>query len=91
MNTAAAHTEARVLAVIHKRGRILLERLPSYLPDSTWNQVYLGVDALSRQGAVRLRRRGCDYEVWTPAPPPDCSFESVAATVMRSATLMHSR
>ena len=90
MTTAAAHTEARILAIVHEQGRILLEQLPSCLPGSTWNQVFLGVDALSRQGAISLRRRGFDYEVWTPAPPPDCSFESLAATVIRSATLMHS-
>ncbi len=63
MTTAAAHTEAKILAIVHEQGRILLEQLPSYLPGSTWNQVFLGVDALSRQGAIRLRRRGCDYEI----------------------------
>ncbi len=91
MTTTAAHTEARIVAIVHERGHILLEQLLSCLPGSTWNQVFLGVDALSRQGAISVRRRGFDYEVWTPSPPPDCSFESLAATVMRSATLMHSR
>jgi hypothetical protein len=60
---SAAHAEARILVIVHERGRILLEHLPSCLPDLTWNQVFLGVDALSRQGAIRLQRRGFVYEV----------------------------
>jgi hypothetical protein len=68
MNTAAADTEARILTIIHKRGSILLEQLPSYLPDLTWNQVFLGVDELSRQDAISLRRRGCDYELRERSP-----------------------
>ena len=69
MTIPAAHTEARIVAIVHERGHILLEQLLSCLPGSTWNQVFLGVDALSRQGAISVRRRGCDYEVWTPVPP----------------------
>jgi hypothetical protein len=87
MITTATHTEARILAVVHERGHILLEQLPSCLPGSTWNQVFIGVDALSRQGAVRLRRRGCDYEVWMPAPPPDSLLEGSAPSVMRPTAL----
>jgi hypothetical protein len=91
MNTAAADTEARILTIIHKRGSILLEQLPSYLPDLTWNQVFLGVDELSRQDAISLRRRGFDYEVWTTAPPPQCFVERSTAIIMNPATLMQSR
>lgn len=87
MTTATAHTEARILAIVHARGRILLEQLPSCLPGSTWNQVFIGVDSLSRQGAVRLRRRGCDYEVWIPAPPPDSALVGSATAVIRSTAL----
>ena len=68
MTTTAAHTEARILAIVHERGHILLEQLPSCLPGSTWNQVFLSVDALSRQGEIDLRRRGCDYELRTRSP-----------------------
>jgi hypothetical protein len=91
MTTAAALTEARILAIVHKRGSILLEQLPSCLPGSTWNQVFLSVDALSRQGAVRLRRRGWDYEVWVPTPSPNTLFEGSAAAVLRPTTLTLSR
>jgi hypothetical protein len=91
MTTAAAHTEAKILAIVHEQGRILLEQLPSYLPGSTWNQVFLGVDALSRQGAIRLRRRGSDYEVWTPAPLPEWFVESSTAILINPAILTHSR
>lgn len=91
MTTAAAHTEAKILAIVHEQGRILLEQLPSCLPDLTWNQVFLGVDGLSRQGAISLRRRGFDYEVWTPAPPPEWFVESSTAILINPAILTHSR
>lgn len=91
MTTIAVHTETSILNIVSERGHILLEQLPSCLPDLTWNQVFLGVDALSRQGAIGLRRRGFDYELWTPVPPPNSLFESSATAVMRSATLMYSR
>lgn len=86
MTTAAAHTEARILAIVHEQGRILLEQLPSYLPGSTWNQVFLGVDALSRQGAIRLRRRGCDYELWKRTPDSETNG---SGAIVRSAPSHH--
>jgi hypothetical protein len=79
---SAAHAEARILAIVHERGRILLEHLPSCLPDLTWNQVFLGVDALSRQGAISLRRRGCDYELRERSPD---SKSNRADAIVRSA------
>ena len=68
MSTSAVHTETSILAIVHEREHISLEQLPSCLPDLTWNQVFLGVDALSRQGAISLRRRGCDYELRKRSP-----------------------
>jgi hypothetical protein len=67
MNTAAGHTEAKILAIVHERGSVVMEQLLPCLPESTWNQVFTSVDALSRQGAICLRRRGFDYELWAPA------------------------
>lgn len=64
MSTAAEHTKAKILVIVHERGSILLEKLLPCLPESTWNQVFTSVDALSRQGAICLRRRGFDYELW---------------------------
>ena len=68
MNTVAGQTESKILAIVHEGGSILLEDLPSCLPESTWNQVFTTVDELSRRGAICLRRRGFDYELWAPAP-----------------------
>ena len=76
MNAAAAHIEARILAIIHERGSILLEQLPSCLPNSTWNQVFMSVDGLSRQGAIRLVRRRFDYEICSPSPTTAGPFKS---------------
>lgn len=67
MNAVAEHTEAKILAIVHKRESILLEAILSCLPESTWNQVFTSVDALSRRGAICLRRRGFDYELWAPS------------------------
>lgn len=91
MTNATTHTDARILAIVHERGRILLEQLLSCLPGSTWNQVFLSVDALSRQGAISLRRWGCDYEVWIPLPPPNSLFEGAATADLSPTTLTLSR
>jgi hypothetical protein len=79
MNTAAEHTEAKILAIVRERGSIVMEKLLPCLPESTWNQVFTSVDALSRQGAICLRRRGVDYELWVPA--------SSAAGLVESTTI----
>ena len=68
MNAAAGNTEAKILAIVHERGSILLEAILSCLPESTWNEVFTSVDKLSRHGAICLRRRGFDYELWAPSP-----------------------
>jgi hypothetical protein len=67
MNTTSGCIEAKILAIVHERGSIVMEKLLPCLPESTWNQVFTSVDALSRQGAICLRRRGFDYELWAPA------------------------
>ena len=79
MNTAAEHTEAKILAIVQERGSIVLETLLSCLPESTWNQVFTSVDALSRQGAICLRRRGFDYELWAQSSSEAGPFERKAA------------
>ena len=67
MNAVAVQTERKILAIVHTRGSIVLEKLLPCLPESTWNQVFTSVGALSRRGAICLRRRGFDYELWVPA------------------------
>lgn len=82
MTTTAVHTETSILAIVHERGHILLEQLPSCLPDLTWNQVFLGVDALSRRGVISLQRRGCDYELRKRSPE---SKTNRSGAIVRSA------
>jgi len=90
MNTAVEHTEAKILAIVHKQGSIVLEKLLPCLPESTWNQVFTSVDALSRQGAICLRRRGFDYELWAPAPPTTSLVEhTITPSTERCGILPH--
>lgn len=78
MNAVAGYTEEKILAIVHERGSILLEKLLPCLPESTWNQVFTSVDALSRQGAICLRRRGFDYHLSAPSPSEAGRFERTA-------------
>ena len=80
MNTVAGRTEAKILAIVHERGSILLEAILSCLPESTWNQVFTSVDELSRRGAICLRRRGFDYELWSSSPPAAGPVESTSTS-----------
>lgn len=70
MSIVTEHTEARILTIVHTRGTISLEELLSCLPEQTWSQVFTSVDALSRQGAICLRRRNFEYELQPASPPP---------------------
>lgn len=67
MNAVAGQTDEKILAIVRERGSMLLDELLSCLPEATWSQVFTSVDELSRQGAICLRRRGFDYELWAPA------------------------
>lgn len=67
MNTTSGCVESKILVIVHERGSIVMEKLLPCLPESTWNQVFTSVDALSRRGAICLRRRGFDYELWAPS------------------------
>lgn len=70
MTIVTKPAESRILDIVRERGSIMLEELLSCLPESTWNQVFMNVDALSRRGAIRLRRRRFDYELCAPSPSP---------------------
>ena len=41
---------------------LTFEQIIAQLPELSWNQVFLGVDALSRQGDIILKRRGFEYQ-----------------------------
>ncbi|CUQ66757.1 hypothetical protein [Candidatus Nitrospira inopinata] len=76
MSIATERTEARILTIVHARGTISLEELLLCLPEWTWSQVFTSVDALSRQGAICLRRRNFEYELRPASPRPAAFLES---------------
>lgn len=76
MSIATERTEARILTIVHARGAISLEELLLCLPEWTWSQVFTSVDALSRQGAICLRRRNFEYELRPASPRPAGFLES---------------
>ncbi len=68
MHAVTEHIGAKILAILQERKRIVLDELLPCLPGSTWNQVFSSVDRLSRRGAICLRRRGFNYELWAQSP-----------------------
>ena len=55
--------ESLVLDVLHSADSLTMEQLIEKLPQSSWNELFHAVDALSRRGAIILRRRGFEYEL----------------------------
>jgi len=51
-------TDDRVLEVIVRSPGSTLEDLVLECPDLTWNQVFITIDRLSREGALTLTPRG---------------------------------
>ena len=51
-------TDDRVLDVIARSPGCTLEDIVRACPDLTWNQVFITVDRLSREGAVTLTPKG---------------------------------
>jgi hypothetical protein len=66
MASQACSNEELVLSVLRSSGSLTIEQMIAKLPDLNWNQVFLAVDALSRRGAIVLRRRGYEYELHCP-------------------------
>lgn len=87
MNAVAGRTEAKILAIVHERGSILLEAILSCLPESTWNEVFTSVDELSRRGAICLRRRGFDYELLALSPSTSGLVERTVTPQRHETTL----
>lgn len=60
-------TSRRITHVLARSGSdgCLLEDLVHGCPDLTWNQIFLELDQLSRNGEVQLRRRGAGEYVVT--------------------------
>lgn len=58
-----SHTDSLILEVLRSTVRPLtFEEISARIPELTWNQIFLSVDALSRRGDVILNRRGFEYQ-----------------------------
>lgn len=56
-------SDSLILAVLRSTSTPLtFEQIIARLPELTWNQVFLSVDALSRHGDIILTRRGFEYQ-----------------------------
>ena len=56
--TQEVSAEDQVIDVMHYQGTCDLEEVMRQCANLTWNQVFLAVDRLSRQGKIRLVPRG---------------------------------
>ena len=57
-------TGALVTRALEREGPCTLDALAYRLPTCTWNQIFMAVDALSREGTIFLHpRAGCQYLV----------------------------
>ena len=57
-------TGALITRALDRRGPCTLDALASRLPTCTWNQIFMAVDALSREGTISLQPRArCQYLV----------------------------
>jgi hypothetical protein len=60
---ALQRADRLVLDVIRSSGtRVTFAEIIDRLPELSWNQVFLAVDALSRRGEIILSRRGFEYQ-----------------------------
>jgi hypothetical protein len=59
----------RVMEIIVRSSGCVLEDVVSECPDLTWNQVFLEVDRLSREGYVILNVKQRGYYSIKPAEP----------------------
>lgn len=53
--TQLTTVEHAILQDLEQRGPCTIDELAQRLPDSSWNQVFTGVDQLSRSGQLTLR------------------------------------
>lgn len=63
MINSKALNERVILNTLRTQPPVTMERLVTLLPHMTWNCVFQAIDALSRTGKIRIRRRGFDYEL----------------------------
>jgi len=64
MARGQADTEQAVLNMLHRYGMMTMDEvLTSEHPDSSWAQMFLAIDRLSRTNMIVLSRRGGTYHL----------------------------
>ena len=63
MSSHVATREDLVLDVLHRHDILTIEQITAMLPELSWSELFQTVDALSRKGAICLRRKGFEYEL----------------------------
>jgi hypothetical protein len=53
--------ERLVLRAVHDLGVLTMDQAVRTLPELSWNEIFQAVDALSRRGAICVRRCGFEY------------------------------
>lgn len=62
--TEVYETEALIIRELERQGPCTLDALAHRFPACTWNQIFMAVDALSREGTISLQPRArCQYLV----------------------------
>ena len=62
--TELYETEALIIRELEQQGPCRLDALAYRFPACTWNQIFMAVDALSREGTISLQPRAhCQYLV----------------------------
>ena len=63
--------EDALVTELEDRGPCRLDDLVEQLPSYSWNEIFIAVDRMSREGRVTLRRTASSgYEVFLPAMKP---------------------
>jgi hypothetical protein len=74
--------ESVIFQELQRSGACTFEELVTALPDYSWNQVFIAVDQLSRDGLLQLKRQGrFDYLISTaPKNLPACNSSLTCKT-----------
>lgn len=59
----SSRPEALIMHLLRSEHRCTIKNLFQRLPDFSWSQLFLALDALSRRGEIILSHRGFTYEV----------------------------
>ncbi|MBM4124669.1 MAG: hypothetical protein FJ246_06925 [Nitrospira sp.] len=63
MPQCLANREDLILDVLDRTDSLTIEQMAERIPALSWNDLFETIDAMSRRGAIILRRRGFDYEI----------------------------